>query len=198
MEFKRIYDSKVRPHTYYVGQTVWLHDPVKKEGECTKIRRRWKGPLTISEKIGDYNVKLVNAATNKVLERIVHVDRLKPCYLPDTEERVNKSEESETEEEEEEELGKDEIKQAITRDLKESQEITNGKEPTESSEEYFLAKKILKQKTVQGTKWYLIRWEDENSENTWSKESDVTDALLKAWHRTHTKKGKLRKNKQRD
>jgi RNA:NAD 2'-phosphotransferase (TPT1/KptA family) len=88
-EYSRVYNKTARPYKYETGQLVWLNDPIKKENEDTKIRRKWRGPFQIYETIEEHNVKLRNPSTGKIIERQVHVNRLKPCYLTETEEDVN-------------------------------------------------------------------------------------------------------------
>jgi len=65
---KETYDSKVTPDRFYQGQRCYLNDPVAKIGECTKIRRRWRG-LFVLFKNSSHNVFLYNPDTNKHVEK---------------------------------------------------------------------------------------------------------------------------------
>jgi RNA:NAD 2'-phosphotransferase (TPT1/KptA family) len=200
-EFKRLYDAKVRPCKYHIGQMVFLHDPIKKEGECTKIRRPWRGPFSIKELVGDHNAKLINLENGKEIERLVHIDRLKRCYLQTTREEMNN---------EDIETGKIDMETERgtgTREETRKQNRTKGENTTRNFEnqdttgtseeevdgEYYSAEKILKQKKINGKTWYLIKWAEKKDENSWVKYEDTTEALRELFYKTHTKEGKLRK-----
>ena len=73
---KRHYDIRSNTHSYRQGDKVYLFDPSKKKGISPKLQCRWTGPFEIIEQLSDllYKVKL----TNRV--KVIHHDRLKPCY----------------------------------------------------------------------------------------------------------------------
>jgi len=53
---------------------------------------------------------------------------------------------------------------------------------------------ILKQKTRKGGKMeFLVRWVDKEARDTWTKETDLSDAVLLQWRTTHTRTGTKRK-----
>jgi len=53
---------------------------------------------------------------------------------------------------------------------------------------------ILKQRTRKGgKKEFLVRWVDKDARDTWTKESDLSDALFLHWWTSHTRAGTKRK-----
>lgn len=48
---KKYYDSKAEVRKFYEGQSVWLYAASKKEGVCSKLTCKWKGPYVITKKI---------------------------------------------------------------------------------------------------------------------------------------------------
>ncbi|CAC5407656.1 unnamed protein product [Mytilus coruscus] len=75
---KNIFDAKVRPVVYNVGDYVWRNQKKNVPGIKLKIARHWTGPWVITEKLSDITFK-VKCAKNSP-EVTVHGDILKP-YL---------------------------------------------------------------------------------------------------------------------
>jgi len=215
--FRRAYDEKAKPHAYYKGEVVFLHDPIKKSEECSKLRRVWRGPYSIIEMVGLQNARLINAQTGKQIDRLVHVDRLKPAYLQDTVEVLNERERRAVGEEErrltvarettkEGEVGKELRRQMTVGEQAGDVEVTQVYDPDKgdqgevvvdigNSQEYYAAEKIVGQRKVGGKVWYKVRWIEEGAEDSWTLAADVTQGLVDRWLVTHTKEGKLRKSK---
>lgn len=61
---------------------VWMctHPYSKAETFYLKIAPKWQGPYRIVQKLGPLNNKIVLEDTGEDL-RVVHVSRLKPCFL---------------------------------------------------------------------------------------------------------------------
>ncbi len=61
---------------FKVGQAVWLHDPARRVGVCSKLSDKWKGPYLVTRKLDDllYLVK----RSPKQPAKAFHVDRLLP------------------------------------------------------------------------------------------------------------------------
>ncbi|CAG2228493.1 unnamed protein product [Mytilus edulis] len=59
---------------FKVGQLVWLNDPTRKIGVCSKLSAKWKGPYIITKCMDDttYIVK----KTAKQMAKAYHVNRL--------------------------------------------------------------------------------------------------------------------------
>jgi len=79
---KETYDNKVTLYKFYQGQRCYLHDPVARVGDCYKLKRRWRGPFLIN-KNSFHNVFLYDPSTDKYLEKLVNINRIKTCYQRD-------------------------------------------------------------------------------------------------------------------
>jgi hypothetical protein len=71
---KRHYDLYARRRSFMMGDHVWVHDPTRRPGICSKLSPRWKGPCLITSKIDDL-VYLVKRSA-KVKAMPIHIDRL--------------------------------------------------------------------------------------------------------------------------
>ena len=79
-----VYDSKGTAVALQIGDIVWLHNPVVRQGN-TKFTSFWRGPYTIIDKIGPVNYKLQLLGGTQAV--VVHRNRIKLChnacqYLP--------------------------------------------------------------------------------------------------------------------
>jgi hypothetical protein len=75
---KKYYDTKAKARQLERGQLVWLHDPTKKPGICSKLANRWKGPYIVVKRLDDLTY-LIQTSPRKPI-KAVHIDRLLP-YL---------------------------------------------------------------------------------------------------------------------
>ena len=91
-----VYDRKTFGKRFEVGQSVWLHLPVKPKGVASKFWRPW-APAKIIAKISDVDWK-IKLDKNKTV-KIVHFDRLRRRYTEEDIPAVDgtSSSESETE-----------------------------------------------------------------------------------------------------
>ena len=71
---KLIYDTKVRPREFEVGELVWLYNPAKKPRCNNKWRLKQTGPHVIVKRITTVNYLI--RFTPRSREKTVHVDRL--------------------------------------------------------------------------------------------------------------------------
>lgn len=73
---KKHYDQGAKGRKLYLGQAVWLHDPTRKIGVCSKLLPKWKGPYIVVRKIDDliYMVK----RSPRQPAKVYHIDRLIP------------------------------------------------------------------------------------------------------------------------
>lgn len=71
---KRQYDQAAKKRELKPGQAVWLYDPSRKKGICSKLLPKWKGPFTVIRKIDDlvYMIK----RSRRQPAKIYHIDRL--------------------------------------------------------------------------------------------------------------------------
>ena len=78
---KKYYDTKAKARQLEVGQRVWLHDPTRKPGVCSKLANRWQGPYIVVKRLDDLTY-LIKTSPRKP-SKAVHIDRLLP-YLGET------------------------------------------------------------------------------------------------------------------
>ncbi|VDH99871.1 Hypothetical predicted protein [Mytilus galloprovincialis] len=73
---KKYYDQSAKKRELIAGQPVWLHDPTRKPGVCSKLLPKWKGPFIVLKKIDDliYMVK----KSPRQPAKVYHIDRLIP------------------------------------------------------------------------------------------------------------------------
>jgi len=60
---------------------VYLYNPAIKPGLSKKFCKKWTGPYKVVTSLSDLNYKIVDQQNKKLL---VHVNRLKPNYSPQT------------------------------------------------------------------------------------------------------------------
>ena len=75
---KKNYDHRKNFHVYVEGESVFLFNPVRKKGVSPKLQSFWDGPFLVVQKLSDLVYKIQKSPTAK--PRVVHHDRLKPCY----------------------------------------------------------------------------------------------------------------------
>jgi hypothetical protein len=73
---KKYYDRKAKFRDLPEKSAVWMHDPTRRVGVCSKLNSRWIGPFMIEKRI-DNMVYLVRTSPNKP-PKAVHIDRLLP------------------------------------------------------------------------------------------------------------------------
>ena len=78
--------------TYAIGDKVWLHNPVVKQGLTRKLTSPWVGPFEIIDaypNLVNYKVHPLDKLgrrVNNAKSRLVHVGRLKQYFSPDASE----------------------------------------------------------------------------------------------------------------
>ena len=75
---KRHYDLRAKKRSMREGQPVWLYNPNRRIGVCTKLTSKWKGPYLIVKQLDDVTY-LVQMAP-KAKPKVYHVDRLLPYH----------------------------------------------------------------------------------------------------------------------
>ena len=75
---KRAYDIKQFQNNYKVTDLVLLFTPAVKRGRNKKLSSRWTGPYQIVEVLSDVVLRI--RLNNKIKDRVVHHNRLKPYY----------------------------------------------------------------------------------------------------------------------
>ena len=76
---KKTYDHRVNVVPYSVGDLVWLRNTMKTRGKCPKLQPRWEGPYKVRRQISDLVFEIEKSKGSKILRKIVHRNRLKPC-----------------------------------------------------------------------------------------------------------------------
>ncbi|KAE9351975.1 hypothetical protein PR003_g4612, partial [Phytophthora rubi] len=71
------HNEEVQPHEIEVGSQVWLYLDRVKEGYARKLAHLWHDPFRVTEKIGEYAVKIETAGTEYRLFPVVHISKLK-------------------------------------------------------------------------------------------------------------------------
>ena len=76
--WKKNYDHRKNYHSYEKGDTVFLFNSIRKKGVSLKLQSFWAGPFLVIQKLSHlvYEIQVSPYAKPKV----VHHDRLKPCY----------------------------------------------------------------------------------------------------------------------
>ena len=73
---KKQYDVKANRRSFKEGDAVWLYDPVRKVGVCSKLTPIWKGPYCIVRRLDDLTYLLKKSPRH--LPKVFHIDRLMP------------------------------------------------------------------------------------------------------------------------
>ena len=73
---KRRYNLKARKQSLEPGQPVWLYNPTRRVGVCSKLTSKWKGPYAVIRKLDDITYVVKNSPKQKA--KVYHVDRLLP------------------------------------------------------------------------------------------------------------------------
>lgn len=73
---KRHYDCNAKLQKYSAGQCVWLHDPTRHKGVCSKLLNKWKGPYLVTKVLDDIVCLVKRSKSMK--PKAYHIDRLWP------------------------------------------------------------------------------------------------------------------------
>ncbi|XP_069110091.1 uncharacterized protein [Argopecten irradians] len=74
---KQYHDQKAKEPNFQVGDTVLLSDPHIKQGESSKLHKKYKGPYRIERLGPNYTYKLRNTETGKLVDSLVNAARIK-------------------------------------------------------------------------------------------------------------------------
>ncbi|KAJ8006814.1 hypothetical protein DPEC_G00111130 [Dallia pectoralis] len=73
---KHHYDTRARGRHFKAGESVWLHNPMRKKGRCPKLDSTWVGPCAVLERVGEVTYRVEIPPRNRKV--VVHRDRLAP------------------------------------------------------------------------------------------------------------------------
>lgn len=71
---KKHYDIKSKSRTFERGQAVWLYQPTRKPGVCSKLIPKWKGPFLVTKRIDDLTYLVQKSQSQK--SKAYHIDHL--------------------------------------------------------------------------------------------------------------------------
>jgi hypothetical protein len=71
---KRRYDLKAKKISFKKGQSVWIYEPTRTIGVCSKFTSKWKGPFIVEKKIDDVTYRVKRSMRQPSL--VYNVDRL--------------------------------------------------------------------------------------------------------------------------
>ena len=76
-----LYDSGAVMVGFEPGDLVWLLVPAVHVGTTPKLARLWKGPHQVQDKLSDVVYRIVGTVGDKTRRQVVHVNRLKRCFV---------------------------------------------------------------------------------------------------------------------
>ena len=186
-DMKTRYDeTRSRPHTYNVGDIVYLKDPLGKPGVSRKLQTVYfKDRFQIIEKQGTHNVKLTNLTTNKEVNQVIHIDRLKPCIERRTEEsnELKVSDTPDVNIKESVHADTDTIPVSVSNEKQQSKVNNTGRSEQLSDTKY----NIVQQKGCGAHKQFRIQWQMSDGKTTsrWECLEKVPADLLTKWRQSH-------------
>jgi len=77
---RQYYDRKAKKRSFKVNDWVYLFNPARKRGDCSKFKFLWSGPFKIIAKLSDLDYRI---AKRQGKEFTVNVNRLKRAYNKD-------------------------------------------------------------------------------------------------------------------
>ena len=75
---KRRYDLRACKQLLEPGQVIWLYNPTRRIGVCSKLTSKWKGPYVVIRKLDDVTYLVKNSPKQKT--KLYHIDRLLAPY----------------------------------------------------------------------------------------------------------------------
>ena len=180
---KVYYDKTAREPEFSVGDRVLLHVPKVPKGVPKKLHRKEQGPYYITATGPNYTYRLRSCFDHKELPSLVHANRIKPYFDPS--DRVVQP------------TGKTRDPTGKARDPSSGQ----GQLDTSSNDQSQKDKTpdvwkpvecILATKVMNSVRHYRVKWAD-GTPPSWEPVQNISEALLRAYHVTHTKTGKKRK-----
>jgi hypothetical protein len=187
---KERYDKEIKiTHKYHAGDRVYLKDATGIVGVSRKLQPEYyKDVFEIIKVESDHNVRLRNTVTNKDLQLVTHVDRIKPVVQRNTIKEIPEEEttqESITETEEEANNKGDIL----------DEKTENGNSETEEDNMY----RIVQQKGSGNNRRFRIQWKETGGKtrSCWTTLENVAAETLEKWEQTHGKTGHTLKTFQR-
>ncbi|MEW8547773.1 MAG: integrase, partial [Candidatus Thiodiazotropha sp.] len=205
-KYKAQHDKNAEQPKFEVQSNVWLYNPRTAKGLSPKLINRWVGPYYVSEKLSDCNFRLRDLKSHKAIKAVVHANRLKPYFDPNTrptnpppglQEPVETLDTDDNEDSEDEEQQPDQQRENMGDDSDEEQ--LQQADTTATLQENLTPEKILRAYPNfrgEGKMLYKVRYRDtatNKTKTTYTYDSKLPDCLRKNFHIKYTYSGKARK-----
>ena len=193
-QMTKAYNRKAKQRKFKLGDLVLLKQNQIPADMSRKLYRKFSKNVYYIAKVLPYNTFILrNKATNKEIKSPVHLNRLKEYIDPkdyrDPVERIlvrqsiNNSDQ----------LVNESNNQLMTNsDVNNSQNIHNDSIGANNNKEkkWYRVKRLLKSKMINNEKHFLVQWSNKKFKNSWIKQSDVSDALIREFYINKSKKSK--------
>lgn len=73
---KERYDLRAKRPTFSVGDRVWLFNPRRRVGRCSKLQSWWDGPYVIEAILNEVVIRIQHPERPRARSKTVHADRL--------------------------------------------------------------------------------------------------------------------------
>lgn len=195
-KMKTHYDKRAKDPDFIVGEKVWIFTPKTYKGLSKKLLHNFHGPYRIVEKLSPVNYR-VRTCNNKPVSTIVHANRMK--HFIDANERpieAPTADDGNAPFLAEDDIPANSFEQPNIRHpvATPSTSATNVPQPTNElsvsdsntnsttlidNQTVFNAEKLLKTRTVNGEKQYLVKWTNyPSNEATWEPVTNILDPRL--------------------
>lgn len=201
-KYKAQHDKRAAPSKYDIQSNVWLYNPRTPKGLSPKLINRWEGPFYVSEKLSDCNFRLRNLKTHKAIKAVVHANRLKPYFDPNTRPTNTPPDIQEpveiydTDEEDEEEKRHDQ--QNDTQKASEEEDLQQAN-TTATLQDHLTPERILRAYPNfrgEGRMLYKVKYRDsmtDKTQTTYTYDMKLPETMRKDFHIKYTYSGKVRK-----
>ena len=188
---KDYYDKGAKLPSYKEGDRVLVYNPKRPKGIASKTFIKWQGPYYITKVGPHYTYILRDASTHKELTSPVHANRMKPYHDPNDRRllppRVTDDQAT---------LPAPTSYSDNALNSQDDPVIDSTPDIPVPELESFTAEKLLATRVRYGKRYYRVKWEEGlNIKPSWEPRENVSEALLRHFHVTHTKAGKRRKRK---
>ena len=189
-KYKKYYDVRVKEPKFEPGDKVWLFNPKVPVGLSNKFHRKWTGPYYITQKGPNYTFKLRSCADNKEMKSLIHANRMKIYYDPDSRPVQPPQQRAEAEDSHD----NDDDAQLQVDDNETANARPQNTDPIPNREEakWHEIDRILACKRQKDGIHYRVKWKG-HSNTTWVHSANVSDCAKQEFHIKKTASGRRRK-----
>ena len=204
-KMKLLYDRSATATTFEPGEKVWIFTPKTRKGLSRRLLFNWHGPYRVIKRLSPVHYLLRTASNNRVTSA-VHVNRMKLFFDPD-DRPIQGPTDGDVPEPYlfERDLPDDSFEASTETEPVAAQDPEDGPAPPPpvanvptgpeqpaqaplDDPDVFLVERILKSRTRNGQREYLIKWQGYTSkhnswENSW--ENILNQQLVADFHRDH-------------